>query len=115
MAGMPAWPPPRSEGLLNFLSTLFSSGGVTLRGFKHFATSPTHPHAGDSAPSGGAKTPPARTRRGKVQILGVPVMGRVFRIRTRIRRFARHHPWASFAIRSYLIFSAAFGGAYGFI
>jgi PAS domain S-box-containing protein len=43
------------------------------------------------------------------------VMGRVFRIRTRIRRFARHHPWASFAIRSYLIFAAAFGGAYGFI
>jgi PAS domain S-box-containing protein len=43
------------------------------------------------------------------------VMGRVFRIRTRIRRFARHHPWASFAIRSLMIFSAAFGGAYGFI
>jgi PAS domain S-box-containing protein len=42
-------------------------------------------------------------------------MGRVFRIRTRIRRFARHHPWASFAIRSVMIFSAAFGGAYGFI
>src|ERR1700716_4712066 len=42
-------------------------------------------------------------------------MGRVFRIRTRIRRFARHHPWASFAIRSFMIFSAAFGGAYGFI
>jgi hypothetical protein len=49
MAGMPAWPPPRSESLLNFLSTLFSSGGVTPRGFKHFATSPTHPHAGGSA------------------------------------------------------------------
>src|SRR3982075_4592436 len=42
-------------------------------------------------------------------------MGRVFRIRTRIRRFARHYPWASFAIRSFIIFSAAFGGAYGFI
>ncbi|HEV7878544.1 ATP-binding protein [Bradyrhizobium sp.] len=42
-------------------------------------------------------------------------MGRVFRIRTRIRRFARRHPWASFAIRSVVIFSAAFGGAYGFI
>jgi PAS domain S-box-containing protein len=42
-------------------------------------------------------------------------MGRVFRIRARIRRFARHHPWASFALRSYLIFSAAFGGTYGFI
>src|SRR4051794_41197629 len=42
-------------------------------------------------------------------------MGRVFRIRTRIRRFARHYPKVSFAIRSFLIFSAAFGGAYGFI
>src|SRR5437764_7790188 len=42
-------------------------------------------------------------------------MGRVFRVRTRIRRFARHYPKASFAIRSFLIFSAAFGGAYGFI
>jgi hypothetical protein len=26
-----------------------------LRGFKHFATSPTHPHAGNGAPSSGAK------------------------------------------------------------
>jgi PAS domain S-box-containing protein len=42
-------------------------------------------------------------------------MGRVFRIRSRIRRFARHHPWLSFAARSFMIFSAAFGGAYGFI
>src|SRR3954469_22524826 len=42
-------------------------------------------------------------------------MGRVFRIRTRMRRFARHHPWVSFVIRSFMIFSAAFGGAYGFI
>src|SRR3954467_14546399 len=42
-------------------------------------------------------------------------MGKAFRIRTRLRHFARRHPWASFAIRSFLIFSAAFGGAYGFI
>src|SRR4051812_25505797 len=42
-------------------------------------------------------------------------MGRGFRIRTRIRRFARHYPRTSFAIRSCFIFSAAFGGAYGFI
>jgi PAS domain S-box-containing protein len=42
-------------------------------------------------------------------------MGRVFRVRTRIRRLARHYPRVSFAIRSFLIFSAAFGGAYGFI
>jgi PAS domain S-box-containing protein len=53
--------------------------------------------------------------RGGGKILGVSGMGRVFRIRTRIRRFARHHPWLSFAARSFMIFSAAFGGAYGFI
>src|SRR3954451_347254 len=48
-------------------------------------------------------------------MLGVSAMGRVFRIRTRIRRFARHYPRTGFAIRSLVIFSAAFGGAYGFI
>src|SRR6202140_240521 len=42
-------------------------------------------------------------------------MGRVFRIRLRIRRFTHRHPWLIVAIRSFMIFSAAFGGAYGFI
>src|ERR1700710_2753245 len=43
-------------------------------------------------------------------------MGRgIFRIKVRMRRFARRHPWLSFAVRSFMIFSAAFGGAYGFI
>jgi PAS domain S-box-containing protein len=43
-------------------------------------------------------------------------MGRpIFRIKVRIRRFSRRHPWLSFAIRSFTIFSAAFGGAYGFV
>jgi PAS domain S-box-containing protein len=42
-------------------------------------------------------------------------MGRVFRIKLRIRRLARRHPWLTFAFRSFTIFSAAFGGAYGFI
>jgi PAS domain S-box-containing protein len=42
-------------------------------------------------------------------------MAQVFRIRTRIRRFMRRHPWLMFAFRSFTIFSAAFGGAYGFI
>jgi len=42
-------------------------------------------------------------------------MGRVFRIKLRIRRFSRRHPWLTFAFRSFTIFSAAFGGAYGFI
>jgi PAS domain S-box-containing protein len=42
-------------------------------------------------------------------------MGRVFRIKLGIRRFTRRHPWLVFAARSFIIFSAAFGGAYGFI
>jgi PAS domain S-box-containing protein len=42
-------------------------------------------------------------------------MGRAFRIKLHIRRFARRHPWLIIAIRSFMIFSAAFGGAYGFI
>ncbi|MEZ5819566.1 MAG: ATP-binding protein [Xanthobacteraceae bacterium] len=42
-------------------------------------------------------------------------MGRAFRIKMHIRRFARRHPWLTAAVRSFMIFSAAFGGAYGFI
>jgi PAS domain S-box-containing protein len=42
-------------------------------------------------------------------------MAQVFRIRTRICRFMRRHPWLLIAFRSFTIFSAAFGGAYGFI
>jgi PAS domain S-box-containing protein len=42
-------------------------------------------------------------------------MGPVFRIKLRLRRFGRRHPWLIAAIRSFMIFSAAFGGAYGFI
>ena len=43
-------------------------------------------------------------------------MSRVlFRIKVMFRRFARRFPWLSFAIRSFVMFSAAFGGAYGFI
>ncbi len=42
-------------------------------------------------------------------------MGRIPRIRLRIRRFTRRHPWIMFTVRSFMIFSAAFGGAYGFI
>ena len=43
------------------------------------------------------------------------MMGRTFRIKRRLRRFARRHPWLIVAVRSVMIFSAAFGGAYGFI
>ena len=42
-------------------------------------------------------------------------MGKSFRIKMRIRRFTRRHPWLVAAIRSFMVFSAAFGGAYGFI
>jgi PAS domain S-box-containing protein len=42
-------------------------------------------------------------------------MGRVFRIKLSLRRFARRHPWLTGTVRSFMIFSAAFGGAYGFI
>src|SRR6478735_27628 len=42
-------------------------------------------------------------------------MERVFRIKLALRRFTRRHPWLIIAVRSFMIFSAAFGGAYGFI
>ena len=42
-------------------------------------------------------------------------MGRTFRIKVRMRRFRRQHPRIAFAIRSFMIFSATFGAAYGFI
>jgi PAS domain S-box len=43
------------------------------------------------------------------------MMGRTFRIKLRLRRFGRRHPWLTFSVRSFIIFSAAFGGVYGFI
>ncbi len=42
-------------------------------------------------------------------------MGRTFRIKLHIRRFARRHPWLTFIVRSFMVFSATFGGAFGFI
>src|SRR5258707_3226873 len=42
-------------------------------------------------------------------------MGRALRIKMHIRRFSRRHSWLIFTVRSFMIFSAAFGGAYGFI
>src|ERR1700761_1297651 len=42
-------------------------------------------------------------------------MGKKFRIRIHLRRFGRRHPWLVISVRSFWIFSAAFGGAYGFI
>jgi hypothetical protein len=43
------------------------------------------------------------------------VTGRFFRIKVHMRRFTRRFPWLAFTIRSFVMFSAAFGGAYGFI
>jgi PAS domain S-box-containing protein len=42
-------------------------------------------------------------------------MKRVPRIKLHIRRFSRRHPWIMSSLRSFTVFSAAFGGAYGFI
>ncbi len=42
-------------------------------------------------------------------------MGRTFRIKLRFRRFGRRHPWLTFTLRSFMIFSMVFGAAYGFI
>jgi PAS domain S-box-containing protein len=42
-------------------------------------------------------------------------MARLNRIKSHLRRFSRRHPWITLAVRSFTIFSAAFGGAYGFI
>ena len=42
-------------------------------------------------------------------------MGQTFRIKLRLRRFGRRHPWISFTLRSLMVFSVTFGGAYGFI
>ncbi|MEI9925924.1 MAG: response regulator [Bradyrhizobium sp.] len=42
-------------------------------------------------------------------------MKRIPRIKLRIRRFSRRHPWIMSSVRSFTVFSAAFGGAYGFI
>ncbi|MBR0851234.1 response regulator [Bradyrhizobium diazoefficiens] len=42
-------------------------------------------------------------------------MGGTFRIKVRMRRFRRRHPRIAFAIRSFVIFSATFGAAYGFV
>src|SRR5665647_1186483 len=46
---------------------------------------------------------------------GVIGMGWFYRIKLYLRRFARRHPWLMFSVRSFMIFSAGFGGAYGFI
>ena len=38
-------------------------------------------------------------------------MGRTFRIKLHLRRFARRHPWITFTLRSLMVFSVVFGAA----
>ncbi|MGA7074230.1 response regulator [Bradyrhizobium sp.] len=42
-------------------------------------------------------------------------MGWMVQIKLHLRRFSRRHQWIMLAVRSFVIFSATFGGAYGFI
>ena len=42
-------------------------------------------------------------------------MGRTFRIKLRFRRFGRRHPWLTFTLRSFMIFSVVFGGAFSLV
>ena len=42
-------------------------------------------------------------------------MGLIRWIKLRMRRFSRRHPWIVYSVRSVMVFSATFGGAYGFI
>src|SRR5580693_2279398 len=42
-------------------------------------------------------------------------MARLNRIKLHLRRFSRRHSWIILCVRSFVVFSAAFGGAYGFI
>jgi signal transduction histidine kinase/CheY-like chemotaxis protein len=57
----------------------------------------------------------ARQSRGGVQPERQSVTGRFFRFKVHARRFSRRFPWLAFAVRSFFMFSAAFGGGYGFI
>jgi PAS domain S-box-containing protein len=84
------------------------------RDLKHFAMSPTHSHRWQRRRRAAPNAARKKSRQAK-KFSEWLVMGRVFRVRTRIRRIARRHPWATLAVRSLMIFSAAFGGAYGFI
>jgi PAS domain S-box-containing protein len=50
-----------------------------------------------------------------INISGALAMGPIFRIKLRLRRFGRRHPWLTLTLRSLMVFSITFGGAYGFI
>ena len=85
---------------LNLSSTTFLPDRNNPSGLKHFARSPLHRHG-------------RQTGQHSFGVIGMK--RRIFRIKLRMRRFARRHPWLTFTVRSFMVFSAAFGGAYGFI
>jgi PAS domain S-box-containing protein len=95
---------------------MFSSGRVTSHRLKYFfKIAAAWLSAAHGARRGTLNAGRARPSRCQKAISGELTMGRVFRVKMRIRRFTRRHPWLTFAVRSFMIFSAAFGGAYGFI
>ena len=93
---------PRSELLLLTLSCKPRS----------YRTTPSHPA---SSTSQGRRAIFSAATDAAVQHQGHGMKRRIYRIKLGIRRFARRHPWLTFTFRSFMIFSAAFGGAYGFI
>jgi PAS domain S-box-containing protein len=94
---------------------MFSSGGATSHRLKHFFKIAAAWLSAHGARRGTLNAGRARRSRCQKAISGELAMGRVFRIKMRMRRFTRRHPWLIFTVRSFMIFSAAFGGAYGFI
>jgi PAS domain S-box-containing protein len=95
---------------------MFSPDGVTSSVLKHFARSPRHRRGqAKDARRGAHNAGRANNRDAKRQSQDSCAMGRFFRIKLRLRHFSRRHPWLVFALRSFMMFSAAFGGAYGFI
>src|SRR5262249_29004302 len=97
----------RAERILTLRLPCFHRGPLAAGTFKHFARSPPHRHQPQIVKAAEA----AKNSR----VHKETAMRRVFRIKLRIRRFVRRYPSIFGAIRSLTIFSAAFGGAYGFI
>src|SRR5216684_4534100 len=111
-------PPRRRLALrrLNALSTMLSSNGETSHRLKYFfKIGAAWSSAAHGARRGSLNADRARRSRCQKAISGELAMGRGFRIKMHVRRFTRRHPWLTFTVRSFMIFSAAFGGAYGFI
>jgi len=95
---------------------MFSSDGTTSHRLKHFfKIAAAWLSAAHGARRGTLNAGRARRSRCQKAISGELAMGRIFRVKMRMRRFTRRHPWLIFTVRSFMIFSAAFGGAYGFI